>query len=67
MDDYLEKLVSLEQLPNTRRPESQSIDQLIAESLAKVQKYLATPIEEDVLVDDDSKAHRQWLMRDWNE
>ena len=41
--------------------------QLLEESLAKVQKYLVTPVEEDVLVEDESKAHRQWLMRTWNE
>jgi hypothetical protein len=24
------------------------------------------PVEEDCLVSDDTKAHRQWLMRIWN-
>jgi hypothetical protein len=67
MDDYLESLVSLERLSNARRPESQTIEKLIEESLAKVQKYLAAPVEEDVLVGYESKAHRQWLMRTWNE
>ncbi len=67
MDAYLESLVSLEQLSNARRPESQTNERLIEESLAKVQKYLATPVEEYVLVEDESKAHRQWLMRTWNE
>lgn len=62
MDDYLETLISLERLSNARRPESQPVDQLLEESLAKVQKYLTTPVEEDVLVEDESKAHRQWLM-----
>ena len=65
MDDYLENLVSLERLSNTRHPQSQPIDQLLEESLAKVQKYLAAPVEEDVLVEGESKAHRQWLMRTW--
>jgi len=36
MDDYLENLVSLERLSNVRRPQSQPIDQLLEESLAKV-------------------------------
>jgi hypothetical protein len=67
MYDYLESLVSLERLSNARRPESNPIEKLIEESLAKVEKYLAAPVEEDVLVEDDSKAHRQWLMRTWNE
>lgn len=67
MDAYLESLVSSERLSNARRPESQTNDRLIEESLAKVQKYLATPVEEDILVEDESKAHRQWLMRTWNE
>jgi hypothetical protein len=67
MDAYLESLVSLERLSNARLPESQTNEKLIEESLAKVQKYLAIPVEEDVLVEDESKAHRQWLMRTWNE
>jgi hypothetical protein len=67
MDVYLESLVSLERLSNARLPESQTNEKLIEESLAKVQKYLAIPVEEDVLVEDESKAHRQWLMRTWNE
>lgn len=67
MDDYLENLVSLERLSNARRPQAQPVDQLLEDSLAKVQKYLAAPVEEDVLVEDASKAHRQWLMRTWNE
>jgi hypothetical protein len=58
MDDYLENLVSLERLSNARRPESQPIDQLLEESLAKVQKYLTAPVKKDVLVEDESKAHR---------
>jgi hypothetical protein len=66
MDDYLENLVSLERLSNTRRPQSQPTDQLLEDSLAKVQKYLAVPVEEDILFEDESKAHRQWLMRTWN-
>jgi hypothetical protein len=67
MDDYLEKLISSERLSNARRPESQPINQLLQESLAKVQKYLTTPVEEDILVEDERRAHRQWLMRTWNE
>lgn len=67
MYDYLDSLVSLERLSIARRPESKPIEELIGESLAKVEKYLAAPVEEDVLVEDDSKAHRQWLMRTWNE
>jgi hypothetical protein len=67
MDAYLESLVSLERLSNARLPESQTNEKLIEESLAKVQKYLAIPVEEDVLVEDESKAHRQWLMRTWDE
>ena len=67
MYNYLDSFVSLERLSNARRPESQPIEKLIEESLAKVEKYLATPIEEDILVKDESKAHRQWLMRMWNE
>jgi hypothetical protein len=66
MDAYLESLVSSERLSNARRPESQTNERLIEESLAKVQKYLATPVDEDILVEDGSKAHRQWLMRTWN-
>ena len=66
MDDYLESRASLERLSNIRRPQSQPNDQLLEESLAKVQKNLAAPVEEDVLVEDKSKAHRQWLMRSWN-
>jgi hypothetical protein len=67
MDAYLESLVSSGRLSNARRPESRTNESLIEESLAKVQKYLAAPVEEDVLVEDESKAHRQWLMRTWNE
>lgn len=67
MDAYLESLVSLERLSNIRLPESQANEKLIEGSLAKVQKYLAIPVEEDVLVKDESKAHRQWLVRTWNE
>jgi hypothetical protein len=55
VDDYF----SLERPSNTRRPKSQSIDQLLEESLAKVQKYLAALVEEDVLVKNKSKAYRQ--------
>ena len=67
MDAYLESLISSARLSNARRPESQSNERLIEESLAKVQKYLAAPVDEDVLVEDECKAHRQWLMRTWNE
>jgi hypothetical protein len=35
-------------------------------SLEKVQKYLDVPVGEDDLASNDSKAHRQWLMRIWN-
>ena len=66
MDAFLESLVSSGRLSNARRPVSQINGRLIEESLAKVQKYLATPVEEDILVEDESKAHRQWLMRIWN-
>jgi hypothetical protein len=66
MYDYLNSLVSLERLSNARRPESKPIEKLIEESLAKIEKYLAAPVEEDVLVEDESKAHRQWLMRSRN-
>lgn len=55
MDTYLESHVSLEQLSNAGRPESQTKEKLIEESLAKVQKYLATPVEEDVLVEEGVK------------
>jgi hypothetical protein len=65
MYDYLDSLVSLEQLYNARRPESKPVEKLIEESLAKVEKYLATLVEEDVFVKDESKANRQWLMRTW--
>lgn len=58
MNDYLENLVSLERLSNVRRPKSQPLDQLLEESLAKVQKYLAALVEEDVLIEDESKAYR---------
>jgi hypothetical protein len=67
MDDYLENLISLEQLSNARRPQPKPLNQLLEESLARVQQYLAAPVEEDVLVEDESKAHRQWLMKTWNE
>jgi hypothetical protein len=40
MDAYLESLVSLERLSNARRPESQTNEEVIEESLAKVQKIL---------------------------
>jgi hypothetical protein len=63
MDDYLKNIVSLEQVSNTRHPQSQPIDYLQEEVLAKVQKYLAAPVEEDVLVEHESKAHHQWLTR----
>jgi Fic family protein len=46
----------LERLSNARRPESQTIEKLIEESLATVQKYLDAPVEEEVLVEDESKA-----------
>ena len=59
MDDYLVNLVSLERLSNTRHPQPQRFNQLLEESLAKVQKYLAAPVEEDSLVKDKSKAHHQ--------
>jgi hypothetical protein len=59
MDGYLEKLISSERLSNARRPESQLINQLLQESLAKVQKYLTIPVEEEILVEDKSKGHRQ--------
>jgi hypothetical protein len=59
MDDYIEHLVSLERFSNARRPQSQSINQLLEESPAKVQKCLAAPVKEDVLVEVESKAHRQ--------
>ena len=41
--------------------EYELIDQQLAESLAKVQKYLSAPVEEDVLVEDVSKAHHEKL------
>jgi hypothetical protein len=69
MDKYFEHFeypVSLERLSNARRPKSQPIDQLLEESLAKVQKYLTAVVEEDVLVGDESKAYRQWLMGTWS-
>ena len=59
MDDYLKSLISLERLSNARLPQSKPLNQLLEESLAKVQKYLAAPVKEDVLVKDESKAHRQ--------
>ena len=49
MDDYPEKLISLEWHSNVQHPEFQPVDQLLEKSLAKVQKYLATLVEEDVL------------------
>jgi hypothetical protein len=36
-------------------------------SLDKVQAYLNAPVEENGLVNDNTKAHRQWLMRIWNQ
>lgn len=59
MNAYLNSLVSLGRLPNTRRWELQTDERLIEESLAKIQKYLFIPVEEDVLVEGASKAHRQ--------
>jgi hypothetical protein len=34
--------------------------------LEKVQRYLDTPAEEDVLVNGNTKAPRKWLMSRWN-
>jgi hypothetical protein len=59
MDNNLESLVSFERLSNIRRPKSQPIDQLLEDSLAKAQKYLAALVKEDVLVEDKSKRHRE--------
>jgi hypothetical protein len=67
MNDYLQDLISLERLYKGRISESIPLDQLLEERLADVQKFLAAPVEEDVLVEDESKAHRQWLMRTRNE
>jgi hypothetical protein len=59
------KIVSLDRLSNARRPELMPSEQQ-QRSLEKVQRYLDAPVEEDGLCKDDTKAHRQWLMRIWN-
>ena len=66
MDDYLESLVSIERLSNARRPQSKPLNQLLEECLIKIQKYLAASVKEIILVEDESKAHRQWLVKIWN-
>jgi hypothetical protein len=59
------KIVSSARLPNARRPDVVPSEQQLR-SLEKVQRYLDAPVEEDGLVNDDTKAHRQWLMGIWN-
>ena len=62
MATYYQQIVSSDRLPNARRPEFTPLEQQ-QKSLEKVQRYLDTPVEEDVLVNDNTKAHHQWLMR----
>jgi hypothetical protein len=65
MATYYQQIVSSERLPNARRPEFMPLEQQ-RKSLEKVRRYLDPPIEEDGLVNGDTKAHRQWLMKIWN-
>ena len=43
---------------------NQPINQLLQESLAKVQKYLTIPVEEDILVEDKSKRSSSMAYED---
>jgi hypothetical protein len=65
MATHRQKIVSSDRLPNTRRSEFTLLERQ-QRSLGKVQRYLDAPVEEDILVNDNTKAHRQWLMRIWN-
>jgi hypothetical protein len=66
MAAYYRQIVSSGRLPNARRPEFVPLEQQ-RRSLEKVQRYLDAPVvEEDGLVSDYTRAHRQWLMRIWN-
>jgi hypothetical protein len=60
-----QQLVSSDRLPNARRPERVPLEQQ-QRSLEKNQRYSDIPVEEDGLVNDETKAHRQWLMKIWN-
>ena len=60
-----QKIVSSGRLPNAQHSEFTLLERQ-QRSLGKVQRYLDAPVEEDILVNDNTKAHRQWLMRIWN-
>jgi hypothetical protein len=64
MAKYHQQLVSLDRLPNAQRPECVPLEQQ-QRSLKKIQRYPDIPVEEDGLVNDNTKAHRQWLMKIW--
>jgi hypothetical protein len=58
-------IVPSDRLPNARRPEPIDAEERKRRSLERVRRYLDTPAE-DVLVNDNTKAHRKWLMGRWN-
>lgn len=63
---YQHQIVSSDRLPNARRPEPLDTEERKRRSLEKFRRYLDTPAEEDVLVNDNTKAHRKWLIGRWN-
>jgi hypothetical protein len=65
MATHHQKIVSSGRLPNGQHSEFALLERQ-QRSLGKVQRYLDAPVEEDILVNDNTKAHRQWLMRIWN-
>jgi hypothetical protein len=62
MATHRQKIVSSGRLPNAQHSEFTLLERQ-QRSLGKVQRYLDAPVEEDILVNDNTKAHRQWLMR----
>jgi hypothetical protein len=66
MATFHQQLVLPDRLPHARRPVSVPLAQQ-QRSLDKIQRYLDTPVEEEGgLINDNTKAHRQWLMKIWN-
>jgi hypothetical protein len=59
-------IASAARLPNTRRPDL-DVSERQRLRRAKFERYRDAPIEEDLLANDNTKKHREWLMGVWRE
>ena len=60
-----QRITSSGRLPNAKRPESDLLDRQ-QWSRAEFEKYRDEQVDEDILVNEDTKAHRKWFMGIWN-